>query len=535
MQELGLRPSVADPCLFLDDTDGSLLTVSVHVDDCCITYSDERKYKSFRKRLEENFQISKSDDSNTFLGMVIERPDGELGPVHVHQQPYLTDILTRYRHLDAKPASTPAEPGLKLSKEQMPKTEGEKAAMKDVPYRQLVGALLYLANCTRPDIAHAVGVCARFGSNPGRVHWQALKHVLRYLRGTREYGITFGLDRDAGIPHTCIHGYVDGNWGGDPDDRRSTTGYIYMSYGGPVCWRSKKQASTALSSCESEYMAASEAAKEAIWLTRLYKQDFGIVDVSLITKGDLTEKEYLGAKPLTVFEDNVGCISLSKNPVMHRASKHIEIRYHFVREKVQDGSLKLVYIPSSENIADVLTKSTRKNTFIYLRDKFMHSPQRTPHEALTTRRALLAELVQETANLPPMKVDLKPGAISPPLPCEKRYTSEQLQWLKTHLRELVDAGVIREALITRRALLASGALVARRALIAELVQETVRMNEWEPEPRASHRLRLMADLNDTARAEGDFLNAVETHMIDRESYVSWEGELIHCDEESDND
>ena len=144
---------------------------------------------------------------------------------------------------------------------------------------------------------------------------------------------------------------------------------------------------------------------------------------------------------------------------MHRASKHIEIRYHFVREKVQDGSLKLVYIPSSENIADVLTKSTRKNTFVYLRDKFMHSPQRTPHEAL----------------------------------------------------------------------------IVRSALIAKLVQETVQMNEWEPKPRVSHRLRLMADPRNTADAEGDFLNAVETHMIGRESYVSWEGELIHCDEESDYD
>ena len=388
MQELGLRPSVADPCLFLNDVGDlngpseSPMTISVHVDDCCICYSSEQTYQDFRRRLEKEFQISKSDDSNTFLGMVIERPDGDAGPVHVHQQPYLADILARYRHTDVKPASTPMEPGLKLSKSQMPTTESEKAAMKDIPYRQLVGALLYLANCTRPDIAQAVSSCARFGSNPGRVHWQALKHVLRYLKGTKEYGITFGLDRADGVPHTCIHGYVDGDWGGDPDDRRSTTGYIYMSYGGPVCWRSKKQASTALSSCESEYMAASEAAKEAIWLTRLYKEDFCIEDISLETKGDLTEKEYLGNKPLTVFEDNVGCISLSKNPVMHRSSKHIEIRYHFVRERVQDGSLKLVYIPSSENIADVLTKSTRKHTFTYLRDKFMHNPHWAPGKAL---------------------------------------------------------------------------------------------------------------------------------------------------------
>ena len=380
MLELGMRPSTADPCLFLNDEDGELMTVNVHVDDCMITYTDERKYQRFRKRLESMFQISKSDDNNTFLGVVIERlPNGKedgRGPIYVHQKPYITDILARFRHTDCKPASVPAEPGLKLSKAQMPTTDEEKAAMKDVPYRQLVGALLYLANCTRPDIAQAVSSCARFGSNPGPVHWKALKQVLRYLKGTQSLGLVYGKIFAEGIPHTCIHGYVDGDWGGDADDRRSTTGYVFMSYGGPVSWRSKKQASTALSSCESEYMAASEAAKEAIWLTRLYKEDLKIEDVSLETRGDLTEKEYLGAKPLTVFEDNVGCISLSKNPVMHKSSKHIEIRYHFVRERVQDGSLKLVYIPSSENVADILTKNTRKHTFIYLRNKIMSDPRR---------------------------------------------------------------------------------------------------------------------------------------------------------------
>ena len=112
-----------------------------------------------------------------------------------------------------------------------------------------------------------------------------------------------------------------------------------------------------------------------MWLTRLLKEDLKIKDISLETRGDLTEKEYQGAKPLTVFEDNIGCIQLSKNPVSHRSSKHIEIRYHFVRERVQDGSLKLVFIPSSENIADVLTKSTRRHTFLYLRDKVMYSKE----------------------------------------------------------------------------------------------------------------------------------------------------------------
>ena len=380
MTSLGMRQSKADPCLYLNDDDGELMTCNIHVDDCCICYTDERKYKDFRRRLEKEFQISKSDDSNSFLGMIIERIDtdehGPCGPIMIHQRPYIEDILSRFKHQDCKPAATPSEPGLKLSKAQMPTTAEEKADMKDVPYRQCVGALLYLANCTRPDIAHAVGSCARFGSNPGRVHWKALKHVLRYLAGTRDMGIAFGKDFAEGIPHNCIHGYVDGDWGGDADDRRSTTGYIYMSYGGPVSWRSKKQSSTALSSCESEYMAASEAAKEAVWLTRLLKEDLKLEDVSLETRGDLTEREYQGAKPLTVFEDNIGCISLSKNPVSHRSSKHIEIRYHFVRERVQDGSLKLVFIPSSENVADILTKSTRRHTFLYLRDKVMYNKEK---------------------------------------------------------------------------------------------------------------------------------------------------------------
>ena len=394
MIELGMRQSVADPCLYLNDQDGELMTVSVFVDDMCICYSDEQRYQDFRKRLENQFQISKSDDSNSFLGMIIERTQpekyGQRGPVFIHQRPYIEDILSRYKHQDCKPAATAAEPGLKLSKAQMPTTEAEKAEMKDVPYRQLTGALLYLANCTRPDIAHAVGSCARFGSNPGKVHWQALKRVLRYLAGTRDMGIMYGQPFAEGVPHNCIHGYVDGDWGGDADDRRSTTGYIYMSWSGPVSWRSKKQASTALSSCESEYMAASEAAKEAIWLTRLLKEDLKLEDVSLETKGDLSEREYQGDKPLTVFEDNVGCIQLSRNPVSHRSSKHIEIRYHFVRERVQDGSLKLVFIPSSENIADVLTKSTRRNTFLYLRAKILvQKPSKAESARVAPGRALM--------------------------------------------------------------------------------------------------------------------------------------------------
>jgi len=173
------------------------------------------------------------------------------------------------------------------------------------------------------------------------------------------------------MPFSAIHGNVDAGWGDDPDDRRSTTGYNFVAWGGPITWRSVKQKSTALSSCEAEYMAASEAGKEAVWLRRLYQSDLGYEDVSVITHGDLSEKEYHGAKPLTIFEDNQGCIQLSRNPVSAKTSKHIAIRYHFIRERVMDGTLKLAKIDTKLNTADILTKATRRGTFIFLRDKLL--------------------------------------------------------------------------------------------------------------------------------------------------------------------
>ena len=386
---MGLRRSSADPCLYLHDSDGHLMTISVHVDDLCITYDSEEKYQKFRKKLRSVFKISKSDDDNTFLGMVVERLEpekyGDRGPVCIHQRPYIEDILAKYKHQECKAASTPSQIGVKLSKEQMPTDAKDIAEMKGVPYRQLVGALLYLATCTRPDLSYAIGACARYGSNLGKIHWSALKHILKYLAGTRDLGLVYGKQFAEDIPHNVVHGYVDGDWGGDVDTRRSTSGYIYMSYGGPISWRSKRQASTALSSCEAEYMSASFAAKEAIWLKRLYK-DLGLTDVSLVTKGDLSEKEHQGSKPLTVFEDNIGCIHLSKNPVSHKSSKHIEIRYHFVRERVRDGSLKLVYIPSSENLADLLTKGTRKHVCEYLRGKILLNPHQGSIDRKTKKK-----------------------------------------------------------------------------------------------------------------------------------------------------
>ena len=369
LKEKGFRQSANDPCLYVKETKEGIIRLNLHVDDCCATFSNADMYSRFFADLQKEYKLSESTDNNMFLGMLIERMAD--GGIQIHQKHFLEEVLTKFQATQWKPVKTPARKEIKLSKEHAPQSEEDKRKMARVPYRQIVGSLMYLANCTRPDISQALGACARFCANPGEMHWNALKWILRYLNGTRDLCIQYGRSIPD-VPSGALHGYVDGSWGDDPDDRRSTTGYCFMSHGGPIVWRSQKQRSVALSTCESEYMAASEAAKEAVWLLRLYKDDLGYQDLSIPTYGDLSEKEFEGSKPLVIFEDNTGCIALSRNPVQHKRSKHISIRYHWMREKIQSGELKLSKIDTSLNIADVFTKPTSGKTFAFLVGKLVH-------------------------------------------------------------------------------------------------------------------------------------------------------------------
>ena len=343
------------------------------------TYNAPGLYERFRTKLEKDFKLSKSADNNVYLGCVIERLADHA--IQIHQRPYIDDLLNKFRMADCKPAKSPYQSGVKLSKTQSPTTAEEKAEMSKCPYRQIVGSLLHLAKVARPDIAHAVSSCARYCNNPGKAHWNALKYILRYLKGTRNLALVYGRAYP-GIPFAPLHGYCDGSWGDDPDDRRSCSGYNFWAWGGPISWRSKRQQSVALSSCQSEYMAASDAAREAVWLRRMYEMDLGYSDLTVETRGDLSEREYHGGKPLTIFEDNQGCIYLSRNPVSHKNNKHIEIRYHYVREQVAAGTLKLVKIDTKENVADIHTKATATSTFVHLRDKILHPREKPVHASM---------------------------------------------------------------------------------------------------------------------------------------------------------
>ena len=205
--------------------------------------------------------------------------------------------------------------------------------------------LEYLSMRTRPDITFAVSLAARFSSKPMSQHLIAIKRIFRYLKGTIHYGLLF---KRTGSKE--IIGYADADWGGDTTDSKSTTGYLFQIGGTAITWQSKKQSCVALSSAEAEYVALAAAAQEAIWLKQLNE--------------DLTGK----GEPVMLYEDNQSAIAIAKNPQFHGRVKHINIKYHFIREQVYDNNIKLKYCQTSDMIADMLTKGLGKIKFEKLRE-----------------------------------------------------------------------------------------------------------------------------------------------------------------------
>ena len=308
-----------------------------------------------------------------FLGISIERlPDGR---TKIHQRRYVEDMVQRFLPDGTATSKVPHITSVKLTKLMSPQTEEAKAEMSNVPYRSLIGALLHLANHTRPDIAAQVNICAQYSANPGEQHWRAALQILKYLKATPGYGVIYGPPKTDKVPYVPLVGYSDASWADDQDDRTSRSGIMVWSWGGPIEWRSTKQKSQALSSTEAEYYAACETAKSIIWSRRLYEEfgytDLGIAETDNGIAAPMTEAEQSGAKPTIIFEDNSGCIDWSRNPVQHQRSKHIDIRYHYVRAKVKSGEIKLVYCNTDDQLADLLTKylaAPDTPRFAYLRD-----------------------------------------------------------------------------------------------------------------------------------------------------------------------
>lgn len=346
MAELGFKKAGADDCLYiLRQDDGTIvLLVLVYVDDMAIGGKCKERIAKFKADLTQHFEISDLGELHYILGIQVTR-DRHKRVIYLGQTAYIHSVLERFGMKDCAPVSTPLAVKERLSAAQSPATPDDKAAYHDyakgLKYLEIVGAILYVTQ-TRPDIQYAIGVLAQFGANPGKPHLESLKCVLRYLKGTAHFKLRLGSKGDS----VDLVGWTDSDWAQDVDTRRSVGGFAFEVAGGIVSWSSKKQPTVALSTTEAEYMAASNATREAIWL-RCLLRDLGYEQVSASV----------------VHADNMRCIALTRNPTAHLRAKHIDIRHHFVRERVANNEVDLQYCSTKNMLADVFTKQLPREAF----------------------------------------------------------------------------------------------------------------------------------------------------------------------------
>jgi hypothetical protein len=256
------------------------------------------------------------------------------------QEKYAKEILERFSMEKSNAVCSPIVTGTKLSK------NDKSDEVDPTQFKQMVGSLMYLT-ATRPDLMFAVNLIARFMEHPVETHLMAAKRIMRYIRGTTELGIWYKKGKQAELI-----AYSDSDYGGDMDDRKSTSGYVFMLGSGAVSWSSRKQPIVTLSTTEAEFIAAAHCVCQGIWLKRIL--------------------ECIGLeqnKCLSVFCDNSSTIKLSKNPVLHGRSKHIDIRFHFLRNLSCDGAIELVHCASQDQLADIMTKALKLDVFERLRSK----------------------------------------------------------------------------------------------------------------------------------------------------------------------
>jgi len=332
LANLGFTKCEADPAVFFIHSNDDIIVLAIHVDDCTITGTCTKLIQEYKAKIKSKHSLTDLGPVNWLLGIKITR-DLEARTIALSQSSYIDSILTRFNFTDLKSFSTPMDPSIHFSKSQCPQTLEETAEMRRVPYREAIGSLMYCAVATRPDIAFSVSLLSQFIENPGKVHWEAVKRVFRYLAGTRDWKLVYGSNSKG------LEGFTDAD-SASQEHRHAISGYAFLIDGGAVSWSSKKQELVTLSTAEAEYVAATHAAKEALWLRRFIGEVFQPL-----------------TNPVTLYSDSQSAIALTRDGSYHARTKHIDIRYHFIRFVVQNGSIKLVYCPTDSMTADTLTKA----------------------------------------------------------------------------------------------------------------------------------------------------------------------------------
>lgn len=325
-----------EQALYTRQEDGIAVIVGVYVDDLVVTGRSNEEINQFKVEMKEEFKMSDLGSLSYYLGIEVEQKERS---ITLKQSTYANKILQQFGMKECNAAKLPMEHKMKLHKD----TEGE--PIDATEYRRMIGCLRYLLH-TRPDLSYAVGVYSRYMERPTTLHLKGVKQILRYLKGT----ILFGLMYTRGGNDEELTGYSDSDLAGDPDDRKSTGGMAFYVNNNLVSWGSYKQRTVALSSCEAEYMAAAAAACQAVWLASIIKE---------ITGSQL--------EPAKIHVDNNSAIALMKNPVHHGRSKHIDMRFHFIRECIERGKIAVESVSSGEQRADILTKALSGMKFAAMR------------------------------------------------------------------------------------------------------------------------------------------------------------------------
>lgn len=333
----GFVNSLADTSLFILRKGSSFLYMLIYVDDIIVTGNDITLLNQVLHSLATRFSVKEPEDLNYFLGIeAIRTPQG----LHLNQRRYILDLLSRFKLLNAHPVTTPMASHPKLTI-----TSGTKL-LDPKEYRSAVGSLQYLA-FTRPDISYAVNKLSQYMHAPTTDHWQAAKRVLRYLAGTASHGLFFSCANN-----TSLHAYSDADWAGDTDDFVSTNAYIIYLGKHPISWSSKKQNGVARSSTEAEYRSVANTSAELRWICSL------LVELGINIKG-----------PPVIYCDNVGATYLCANPVFHSRMKHLALDYHFIRNQVTAGALRVAHVSSKDQLADALTKPLSRAPFLQVTSK----------------------------------------------------------------------------------------------------------------------------------------------------------------------
>ncbi len=336
IKQFGFTQNLDEPCVYMRASGSIVVFLILYVDDILLMGNNIPMLQDVKSWLGKCFAMKDLGEAAYVLGIKIYR-DRSKRLLGLSQSAYIDKILKRFKMDASKRGTLPMQHHVNLSKTQGPSTPAEVARMKGIPYASAVGSIMYAVRCTRPDVAFTQNITSRYQQNPGESHWTAVKNILKYLRNTKDMFLVYGgVEGELGV--TC---YTDASFETDRDDSRSQTGYVFVMNGGAVDWKSAKQSTTAMSSTEAEYIAASEATMEAVWI-RKFISGLGVVPSN--------------ERPMNMYCDNSGAIIIANEPGVQKGAKHYQRKVHYIREIIQMGEINLLKVHTDENVADPFTK-----------------------------------------------------------------------------------------------------------------------------------------------------------------------------------